>query len=1039
MSPTPILLNAKPDDKGRIRIKRSSLRGRQYLTVVAVDDTATARRSIALPEWETNFADLRLLSGLDPERHFVQQKQISVLKPGIELEIDDFASSQFESYSGLNAVYALLATLNPDANFQKFGFIRQWSTFDQQRKRELYSEFACHELNFFLFKKDPKFFGEVIRDHLANKHHKTFLDHWLLGHDLDQFERSWAYARLNTVERILLVQGNAVARKRGTRRASDLYDMLPPATVRLAELYKSALMANAMDADGVAALRMGQSGVGNKPGSGGAGYFGGRRIVAGESLARKKSKGAAAEKSAESLGLELDMLEEAEAEAKVQEHVRKNLTAKRGLLAELQDEKSRRGRSRRFYVKLEKTQEWAENNYYHLPIEQQNGDLIKINKFWRDYAAADPEQPFLSTAFTQAAGSFSEMMFALSVLDLPLENAEVKTAVEERTAILTSKSPIIVFHQEFKNVEPHDENTTILVSQNFFRKGDQYRMEEGQRVDKFVSDEFLIHTVYGCQIVVTNPTSTPQKLDLLLQTPVGSLPVSSGQRTQSVPMDLQPYHAETLVYYFYFPAAGNFDHYPVHVSKNAELLAFSKPLRMNVVNEPTKVDRTSWAYISQYGSNDDVHQYLRSNNPHRADLNRIAFRMKDKAFFASSLELLKELGVYNHTLWSYGIKHNQVNAIREYLRNSNSFVQQCGMMLESPLLTINPVERNAFQFLEYRPLVNPRSHQLGGERKILNARLRAQYLAFMKVLSYQRELTDNQELGVVYYLLSQGGIGEAVAHFSRTNREQVEAKMQYDYTSLFLDFYTADLDRARETVKRYEAYPVDRWRKLFQRAANQLGEIQGGEVAVADDKSREETQEQLAASQPSFEFKVEAKQVQLSYENLTAVTMNFYEMDVELMFSRNPFVQQYSDQFSFIRPNRSQAVKLSGDATSKLIPLPKELHNKNVLVEIVGGGRSKSQVYYSNSLSSKFYEDYGQLRITTGEKSKPLAGAYVKVYARLKNGQVKFYKDGYTDLRGRFDYSSLNSDDLNQVARFSMLVLSEKNGAAVSEAAPPKQ
>jgi hypothetical protein len=28
---------------------------------------------------------------------------------------------------------------------------------------------------------------------------------------------------------------------------------------------------------------------------------------------------------------------------------------------------------------------------------------------------------------------------------------------------------------------------------------------------------------------------------------------------------------------------------------------------------------------------------------------------------------------------------------------------------------------------------------------------------------------------------------------------------------------------------------------------------------------------------------------------------------------------------------------------------------------------------------------------------------------------------------------------LNQVARFSMLVLSEKNGAAVSEAAPPKQ
>ena len=26
-----------------------------------------------------------------------------------------------------------------------------------------------------------------------------------------------------------------------------------------------------------------------------------------------------------------------------------------------------------------------------------------------------------------------------------------------------------------------------------------------------------------------------------------------------------------------------------------------------------------------------------------------------------------------------------------------------------------------------------------------------------------------------------------------------------------------------------------------------------------------------------------------------------------------------------------------------------------------------------------------------------------------KNGTVRFFKDGYTDLRGRFDYASLNS------------------------------
>jgi len=64
---------------------------------------------------------------------------------------------------------------------------------------------------------------------------------------------------------------------------------------------------------------------------------------------------------------------------------------------------------------------------------------------------------------------------------------------------------------------------------------------------------------------------------------------------------------------------------------------------------------------------------------------------------------------------------------------------------------------------------------------------------------------------------------------------------------------------------------------------------------------------------------------------------------------------------------------------------------------------------------------------------------YVKVYARLKDGQVRFYKDGYTDLRGRFDYASLNTNELENVAKFSLLVLSETDGAAVREANPPKQ
>ena len=39
----------------------------------------------------------------------------------------------------------------------------------------------------------------------------------------------------------------------------------------------------------------------------------------------------------------------------------------------------------------------------------------------------------------------------------------------------------------------------------------------------------------------------------------------------------------------------------------------------------------------------------------------------------------------------------------------------------------------------------------------------------------------------------------------------------------------------------------------------------------------------------------------------------------------------------------------------------------------------------------------------------------------------------------RFDYSSLNTNDLDAVAKFSVLVMSEEHGAIVKEANPPKQ
>ena len=88
----------------------------------------------------------------------------------------------------------------------------------------------------------------------------------------------------------------------------------------------------------------------------------------------------------------------------------------------------------------------------------------------------------------------------------------------------------------------------------------------------------------------------------------------------------------------------------------------------------------------------------------------------------------------------------------------------------------------------------------------------------------------------------------------------------------------------------------------------------------------------------------------------------------------------------------------------------------------------------------------------------------MKVDVRLKNGTVRFFKDGYTDLRGRFDYTSLNvpesvhpaalisegapangldyqmlkPTELIHVEKLSILLLSDTNGTAIREVNPPK-
>ena len=710
--------------------------------------------------------------------------------------------------------------------------------------------------------------------------------------------------------------------------------------------------------------------------------------------------------------------------------------------------------NRQLYRRIDTTKEWMENNYWHLLPEAQNADLVSINPFWADYAN-HRDGDFLSTHFATANRNFTEMMLALAVTDLPLEPVEDNTKYVDNSVTITADAPMIVLHQQNNPVPLNQGETKLLVSENFFRKDDRYRHEGAVQYDKFVTERFQSHVVYGSQVVLTNPTSTPMTIELLVQIPNGSLPVAGSQETRTTGFQMDAFATQTFEYSFYFPTAGTFSHYPAHVSSNEQVVAVAAGLKFNVVNDGEPEDKESWGWVSQNGDPDQVLEFLKKENVLRIDLPKIAFRMQDETFFKAAIKTLKSRRAYNHLLWSYSIKHNDTDAIAEYLAHEAKITNYSGLVIESPVLTLDPVLRNWYQQREYWPLVNSRAHRLGQQRKILNPEFFQQYQTLMRVLASRRELTSDDHLAVTGYLLLQDRIEESLAHFANVSLDKVDAAMQYDYCDAYLDLYREDPDAAYVKAEKYVDYPVDHWREKFAAITAMVREIRGEDNDVVDPEDRDQRQAKLAATSPAIDFAIESRQGTVTWQNVDSLTINYYEMDIELLFSRNPFARDQLDGFSLIRPNLTQTVSLKSDAKKETqatsgdyqFDLPEEFSNRNVLVEIVAGEKRQQQPSFAHSLDVRVMENYGQVAVTlhdadkseTDESTngKAVSKAYVKVYARHANGESKFHKDGYTDLRGRFDYVSQSNQSLDGITDYAILIVSDEAGAVIREAKPP--
>ena len=188
------------------------------------------------------------------------------------------------------------------------------------------------------------------------------------------------------------------------------------------------------------------------------------------------------------------------------------------------------------------------------------------------------------------------------------------------------------------------------------------------------------------------------------------------------------------------------------------------------------------------------------------------------------------------------------------------------------------------------------------------------------------------------------------------------------------------------------------------------------------------------------EVKIDEKTGDLFIEsvNIDKFTIKYYLIDAEILFSRSPFIQKEAHQFSYVNPFLKLEQSTVLDQTTT-VPLPIALQGKNVVIEINSDDIQEFKSFYSSNLMVEINESFGELRIFNRQTQGPLSKVYVKVFGQNKKKNEFFWKDGFTDVTGKFEYANVQSKSLKKIKKFSIFVCDDEsnNGSCIKEATPP--
>lgn len=993
-APSTVVENLVPDSTGWVQIPMNSvLSSQNLLQIIATDDNNISLRNVILPTVESTskLQDCRLLDGLDPETHYCEIREVLFKQAGESINILNWETTQLETIDDISDVFELFLTIagkrdeRDRAHLASFYPMTVWNKLSQQERLDFYGNYKCNEINLWLYRKDKDFFTSVIKPLVAGKVQKDLMDYFLLDDKDAMVEYCGArYRTLNVLERILL--DSAIPRAGAQERYDDL----------VAEAKSRASTISRLDE-----------------------LF--RLTVESKNMARAR---------------EADLLKGLSDEAKYKEDPKFDLTGV-----------------------------FEESRYYRVPFEKTNNTLLEPNDFWMDFATytfQGSEGPFLSKNYGYAVTNLTEMLTALACLDLDYrDNVEALEPEKHFPNGSTSyvpgmpvkvlfRTPTIVLSKQLK--ECQWERSALSVSTNYFDPLATEIVFDGEVEDAFLDPTSLQkQKVYGCRVVVTNVSSQRYEVEVLTQIPVGSIPIMNGHKTRNKIVALEPFQTRVVPYYFYFPSAGNFTHWPAHVNKNGKILGFDMNKQQIRVLDPTAIeDTSSWGYMCRDAKYETLIEYLRSDPglPNR-DLTQLEPRGSPKLKeFKEICSVLRQRGLYCAAFWRNAFQYGPDcrDEIEEYLNLDQDFqkyMYPCfGDALrvdpKRPLGSYDPLIRKMASYNEFWTAANVPGKNLRyieGRPKIANFDETYRNFLLMAVLNSFNlpSMSIEDRMCATYYMILMNRTADALRIFSSITTEPEDNQL-FDYMKGFLTVHadaTGMMSLSELTSKYLKSDNIgpalrEKWRDL----ENFVGELRDcaeydGEFVYESEESRRNRSEVILAMD----------KLVVKYKNLDTLTLKLYKIDIELMFTTAPFTRS-NNSYRFVEPTKSFTQTVEKEAKVNVLPLTDitgpmdDMVGENMIFEVLSAGRCVNGSIYVNQLDLQLSDS--QVRVLRKPEGTPVVKAYVKVYVQTKsNTEGVFYKDGYTDLRGRFDYKTVATNALDSVTRFGILVKTISNGADI--------